>query len=78
VLSEQQSEYVERSLWTAMTALEEKASLTRRLAKKFMERGDPGTAEIFKARPNDAEEKAAVLRELLMVEEPVTTFKDRV
>jgi two-component system chemotaxis response regulator CheB len=70
ILSERQSDNIEGSLWAAMTALEEKSSLSRRLAKKFSGFGDPHAAERFREKSEDALLKAEVLREILMREEP--------
>src|SRR5262249_24905599 len=70
MLSERQSDMVESTLWAAMTALEEKSSLSQRLAKKFTRFGDVQAADRFHARSRDALEKAEVLRKILTQEEP--------
>jgi two-component system, chemotaxis family, protein-glutamate methylesterase/glutaminase len=70
ILSEEQSEIVESTLWAALTALEEKSSLSMRLAKKFTNIGDAIAADRFRSKSQDALEKAQVLRHILMQEEP--------
>jgi two-component system, chemotaxis family, protein-glutamate methylesterase/glutaminase len=70
ILSEEQSEVIESSLWAALTALEEKSSLSMRLAKKFTSFGDAIAADRFRSKSQDALEKAKVLRQILMEEEP--------
>lgn len=70
ILSDRQSENIEASLWAAMTALEEKSSLSLRLAKRFSGLGDPHAADRFRSKSEDALEKAEVLRGILMQEEP--------
>jgi two-component system, chemotaxis family, protein-glutamate methylesterase/glutaminase len=70
VLSEEQSEVVESTLWAALTALEEKSSLSMRLAKKFTGFGDVIAADRFRSKSQDALEKAKILRQILMEEEP--------
>jgi two-component system chemotaxis response regulator CheB len=70
ILSERQSDSIESSLWAAMTALEEKSSLTSRLAEKFSNFGDSQAAQRFRTKSKDALEKAEVLRDILLREEP--------
>jgi two-component system, chemotaxis family, protein-glutamate methylesterase/glutaminase len=70
ILSERQSENIESTLWAAMTALEEKSSLSLRLAKRFLSFGDALAAERFRTKSKDSLEKAETLRDLLMREEP--------
>ncbi len=69
ILSERQSDSIESSLWAAMTALEEKSSLTLRLAKRFSTYGDSQTAERFRTKSKDALAKAEILRDILLREE---------
>jgi two-component system, chemotaxis family, protein-glutamate methylesterase/glutaminase len=70
LLSEQQSDVIEASLWAALTALEEKSSLSLRLARKFSSYGDAMAADRFRMKSEDALEKAQILRHVLMQEEP--------
>jgi two-component system, chemotaxis family, protein-glutamate methylesterase/glutaminase len=70
ILSERQSDNIESTLWAAMTALEEKSSLSMRLANRFMGFGDSLAAQRFRTKSKDALKKAEVLRDLLMREEP--------
>ena len=64
VLAEQSDE-VERALWAALKTLEEKVSLTRRLANQAHEHKRSWLAERFEAQMRDAEEHAALLRRIL-------------
>jgi two-component system chemotaxis response regulator CheB len=61
-----QSDGLETALWSAMRALEEKASLTRRLAERATERSQPGVAERFGARADEAEAQADIIRRVLL------------
>jgi two-component system, chemotaxis family, protein-glutamate methylesterase/glutaminase len=70
VLSERQSDNIESSLWAAMTALEEKSSLSLRLARKFSDIGDASAANRFQEKSKDSLAKAEVIRQILIKEEP--------
>lgn len=63
-----QSEDVERALWAALRALEEKAALYRRMSGRF--EGRPATAVRFTRKSEAAVEQAVVLRALLRDIEP--------
>jgi two-component system, chemotaxis family, protein-glutamate methylesterase/glutaminase len=70
VLSERQSDNIESSLWAAMTALEEKSSLSLRLARKFSDIGDVNAEKRFRQKSKDSLAKAEVIRQILIKEEP--------
>lgn len=60
-----QSQQVERALWTALRAIEERAAMHRRLAERVRLRGSTQSASRFEERANDAIDQAVVIRELL-------------
>jgi two-component system, chemotaxis family, protein-glutamate methylesterase/glutaminase len=62
-----QSSALEAALWAALRALEEKASLSLRLAERATERGYGLAAERFEEQEHDARQRAAVIREALLV-----------
>jgi two-component system, chemotaxis family, protein-glutamate methylesterase/glutaminase len=63
-LLSQQSEALEGALWVALRSLQERAALARRMADPA--RGHRLTAGRFNEQAREAEQAAAVLRELLM------------
>ncbi len=65
VLAEQ-SESVDKALWNALKTLEEKASLSARLARQAQERGNSYMEQHFLAQMQEAEENAESLRALLL------------
>lgn len=65
VLAEQNDE-LERALWVALKTLEEKASLSRRMAYQAREHGRDWMASRFEERLEEAEKNAGILRELLL------------
>jgi two-component system, chemotaxis family, protein-glutamate methylesterase/glutaminase len=64
-LSTKQLEAIEDALWMALRALEEQAALARRLAHRAEERGQRTLATRFQVRQRDAQDQAAVIREVL-------------
>jgi two-component system chemotaxis response regulator CheB len=62
-----QASSLEAALWAALRALEEKASLSSRLAERATERGYGLAAERFEEQEQDARQRAAVIREALLV-----------
>jgi two-component system, chemotaxis family, protein-glutamate methylesterase/glutaminase len=62
----EQGEQAERALWSALKALEEKVSLSRRLAKKAREDGRYYSAQNFENKIQQIEKDALVLRQLLL------------
>jgi two-component system chemotaxis response regulator CheB len=59
------SETVERTLWTAYRALEERAAMSRRVARRLSERGRTESAERFSRQAESSEREAADLKTLL-------------
>ena len=57
---------LERALWAALRALEENASLTRRLAQRAVERGLTAARERFEERAQEAEANAAQIRRAIL------------
>jgi two-component system chemotaxis response regulator CheB len=60
-----QNEVVEEALWTALKALEEHASLSRRLERDAYNGGKELLAKRFKERVQEAESNAALIRQVL-------------
>ncbi len=56
----------EEAMWNALRALEEKAALTKRMAKQANDRSQLYSAQRFEEQANVAHERAAILRELLL------------
>ena len=56
----------EVAMWNALTALEEKAALTQRMAQRANDRSQLYSAQRFEEQANVAHERAAILRELLL------------
>jgi two-component system, chemotaxis family, protein-glutamate methylesterase/glutaminase len=61
-----QTDSVDRALWTALRALEERAAFTRRLAQRARDRNHTWVAGAFEQRANDAAEQAALVSQLLV------------
>lgn len=66
-----QSDGIETALWTALRALEERASLCERVAGRLKERGLEHSAARFQQQAADSRQRAAVVRQVL-VSEPIT------
>jgi two-component system, chemotaxis family, protein-glutamate methylesterase/glutaminase len=60
-----QSRQVERALWIALRAVEERAALHRRVADRLSRRGSTVNAARFARRADDAVQEAFTLRQLL-------------
>ena len=60
-----QTDSVDRALWAALRALEERAALTRRLSERASARHRQWVARAFEDRAKAAEEHAATMREIL-------------
>jgi len=61
---------VEDAIYAALRALEEQASLSRRLAARFRSRGEESLAARHERRADDCIEQARVLRDSLLGEGP--------
>ncbi|MBV9670219.1 MAG: chemotaxis protein CheB, partial [Acidobacteriales bacterium] len=64
-LMEAQNDYLERALWAAVRALEEGASLSRKMAELAKERKRINAMELYKNNATRREEHARVLKQLL-------------
>ncbi len=60
-----QSEALEAALWTAVRALEESASLSRRLATRMRNHQQTTTAARYEKQADDAEQRAGLIREVI-------------
>lgn len=61
-----QSEALETALWSAVRALEERASLLRRMALRFQQAGSRYSGDKFAEQSQEAEQNADVIRQLLV------------
>jgi two-component system chemotaxis response regulator CheB len=66
------SDALEGALWAALNALEENASLSRRMARRSNERQHSLSARRLLARATDTESQAALLRQVLERQQPET------
>ena len=65
-LLSEQTDSVEAAMWAALRALEENVSLTGRLARRMRDRGHPITAARFEKQSREADERAEVIRRVLI------------
>ncbi|MCT7948814.1 chemotaxis protein CheB [Ancylothrix sp. C2] len=65
-LHAQQGEALEEALWTALRALEESASLSRRMAKRARERNQERMALNYENQAGETQERAKVIRDVLL------------
>ena len=72
----QQHEHVERALWAALRALEEKATMLRRMSVRARERSHASTALRLERKANAIVEEAVTVRTLLRGIEPVVDVFD--
>ena len=63
-----QAESLEAALWAALRALEESAALSRRLMKRARQQGKDLAADRFAVRVEDAEHRAAIVRQALRLD----------
>jgi two-component system chemotaxis response regulator CheB len=61
----EQSDHVERALWAALRALEEKAAMLRRMSVRFTSRDLPRVSARFERKANGVLEEALAIRALL-------------
>jgi len=69
-MAAEQARLVEDAVYAALRALEEQASLARRLAERFRRRGEEGLARRHERRADDSLEQAQVLRVSLLGDGP--------
>ena len=72
----EQHEHVERALWAALRALEEKAAMLRRLSTRFKERDQRRTAVRLERKATAILEEAVTIRSILRDLEPVADAFD--
>ena len=68
-LMAEQGDNLEAAMYTAMTALKERAALAERLAQRAHERGHEMTARQFAEQSRDAERQAELIRQALLAAE---------
>jgi two-component system chemotaxis response regulator CheB len=61
-----QTDAVDRALWAALRALEERAALTRKLSERARDRDQRAVAVAFDHRATTAEQQAALVRQVLV------------
>ncbi|NEQ29385.1 MAG: chemotaxis protein CheB, partial [Microcoleus sp. SIO2G3] len=61
-----QSEALEDALWVALRALEEKSSLSRRMAERMRDRNQSLSAKRLEQEAHDAQQQATVIRDVLL------------
>lgn len=71
-LVDEQRDAVERTVWSAIRILEERAELLTRLAERMKVGGREPSRESLERRAGQAEEQAATIRQLLLVPTPHT------
>jgi two-component system chemotaxis response regulator CheB len=67
----EQSEHVERALWAALRALEEKGAMLHRMAARSRDRGHHSTSHRLGRKADAAVEEAIVIRSLIAELEPI-------
>jgi hypothetical protein len=65
VLAEQ-TEVIDKALWSVLKTIEEKVSLSSRLARQAQERGNTQLAQHLRGQSVEAEENARRVRHLLL------------
>lgn len=65
-LQAEQAEALEEALWTALRALEESASLSRRMAKRARERNQERMALNYETQAQETHERATLIRDVLL------------
>ncbi|MCA1665366.1 MAG: chemotaxis protein CheB [Myxococcales bacterium] len=65
---------LEGALWEALNIMQERAELSKRMAARARENGHEGVAERFDSRVADAEENAALLRDVVYRSDGVLPF----
>ena len=61
-----QAQRLDEALWTALRALEERSSLARRMAGRLRDTGHDSRAQRFDGSAEEADERAGLLRDVLL------------
>jgi two-component system chemotaxis response regulator CheB len=69
-LLSEQSRTLEKALWMAFRALEERAALADRMAGRSRAKGWTGAASRFEGQVKEAKDRAALIRQVLLKNEP--------
>ena len=69
-LLSEQTDSVEAAMWAALRALEENVALTSRLARRMQDRGHTITAARFENQAREADERAEIIRRVLVTRSP--------
>ena len=64
----EQDESIERAVWAAMRAMEERANIVKTMARDERERGRENSAEVYEERAEESRKHAETLRKLLTEE----------
>jgi two-component system chemotaxis response regulator CheB len=65
-----QLESLEGALWAAVVALEERADMTRRMARRVYDRSQPGIGRRWERLADDALRRAELVRKAIVLLEP--------
>ena len=73
VLAEQ-SQALEEALWVALNTLQESGNLAERMARQARERGHAHLAARFETKVRESEQRAAVIRQVLLKDETIAVL----
>jgi two-component system chemotaxis response regulator CheB len=68
-----QNEMIEEAMWAALRALDENAELLRRMAGRARSANRPESAKTFEEHARDAEDRAHLIRNVLLGKEGAST-----
>ncbi|GAA6617055.1 chemotaxis protein CheB [Scytonema sp. NUACC26] len=71
-----QSDALEDALWSALRALEEKASLANRMSRRMRDRNQTLSAIKLEEEAKDAQKRAAIIQDVLLTGDGITKDKD--
>jgi two-component system chemotaxis response regulator CheB len=72
-LLSKQADFLDDALWTALRALEERRDLSHRMVERMRAQGHPGAAMRYEQRERDADERAAIIRQVLNGPDPIAS-----
>lgn len=73
----EQSEVLEEALWVALKTLQESADLAQRMARQAHQRGQEWLARRFDQKLHDAEQRAAIIRRVLLKDDPAVEVAEQ-